>query len=146
MIKVTITMEQGVSLPLYETMGAAGMDLRAHLPADLTLAPMDRVAVPTGLRIALPPGTEAQIRARSGLALKHGITMANGVGTIDCDYRGEILVALINLGTEPFTIRDGDRIAQMIVARYEPVSWVVAETLPDTDRGEQGFGSTGVSG
>jgi dUTP pyrophosphatase len=144
MLKIPIVTDNGVKVPEYETRGAAGMDLRAHLDAPLTLAPMARYAVPTGIRIAIPMGYEAQIRARSGLALKHGVTMANGVGTIDCDYRGEILVALINLGLEPFTIRDGDRIAQMLISRYETVDWEAVTELSETDRGDRGFGHTGL--
>lgn len=134
--------------PAYETPGAAGADLRANLPpgdraAGLTLQPMERRIVPTGLRIEIPPGFEAQIRPRSGLATKHGITLPNTPGTIDSDYRGPLGVALVNLGTAPYTIRHGDRIAQMVVApvvqaRFRPVT-----TLSATGRGEGGFGSTG---
>jgi dUTP pyrophosphatase len=119
------------------------MDLRAFLQEPLTLAPGDRAAIPTGLFIELPQGYEAQVRARSGLAVKHGIGLPNGVGTIDSDYRGEILVALINLGREDFTIENGDRIAQLVVARHEVVEWEPADALADTIRGGGGFGHTG---
>lgn len=123
------------------------MDLRAATPADepITLAPGKRSLIPTGLRIALPTGYEAQVRPRSGLAARHGITMVNAPGTIDADYRGEIQVAMINLGDEPFTIRRGDRIAQMIVAPVTRVQWIETDTLEPTARGEGGFGSTGMT-
>ncbi|MDR0851345.1 MAG: dUTP diphosphatase [Clostridiales Family XIII bacterium] len=130
-------------MPEYQTPGSAGMDLRAFLQEPLTLAPGDRAAIPTGLFIELPQGYEAQVRARSGLAVKHGIGLPNGVGTIDSDYRGEILVALINLGREDFTIENGDRIAQLVVARHEVVEWEPADALADTIRGGGGFGHTG---
>ena len=119
------------------------MDLQALLTEELVLQPGQRMAVPTGLFMELPQGYEAQIRARSGLSLKHGITLINGVGTIDSDYRGEIKVALVNLGNELYTIHDGDRIAQMVIARYERVTWIPAETLEETQRGAGGFGHTG---
>ncbi len=131
-------------LPAYETDGSAGMDIRAALESDVTIDPGRRYLVPTGLKIAVPAGFEAQIRARSGLAAKHGICLANGIGTIDSDYRGEIKVALINLGEEPFTVRDGDRIAQMVVARVERVEWERTDELSDTERSVGGFGHTGV--
>ena len=131
-------------LPAYETDGSAGMDIRAALESDVTIDPGRRHLVPTGLKIAVPAGFEAQIRARSGLAAKHGICLANGIGTIDSDYRGEIKVALINLGEEPFTVRDGDRIAQMVVARVERVEWERTDELSDTERSDGGFGHTGV--
>jgi dUTP pyrophosphatase len=136
---------QGLELPSYGTPGAAGMDLRAAVPEDqpLTLEPGARALVPTGLKIAVPEGFEAQVRPRSGLALKSGITCLNSPGTIDCDYRGEVGVILINHGTEPVTIRRGDRIAQMIIARYEKILWSETENLEETGRGEGGFGSTG---
>ena len=141
-IKVTA---QG-SVPEYETDGSAGMDLRAYLPEgnQLIIKPGKRVIVPTGLRIELPKGYEAQVRARSGLAAKHGISLVNGIGTIDSDYRGEIGVILINLGEEDFIINNGDRIAQMIIAEYVRASLEVAQELTDTERGDGGFGSTGV--
>lgn len=131
-------------LPGYATAGSAGMDLQAAIYDDITLAPMERRAIPTGLRIELPEGLEAQIRPRSGLALKHGITCLNSPGTIDSDYRGEIKVILANLSTEPFTIGRGDRIAQMVIASYVQMEWLAEGNLSDTDRGDGGFGSTGV--
>lgn len=134
----------GGELPAYETAGSAGMDLRARLNQPVTIEPGERFLTPTGLFIQLPQGFEAQIRARSGLAIRQGIGVVNGVGTIDSDYRGEIMVPLINWGQEPFVIRDGDRIAQMVVARYERVEWEPADELEDTDRGAGGFGHTGV--
>ncbi len=136
---------QGLELPSYGTPGAAGMDLRAavHEDAPLTLEPGARALVPTGLKIAVPEGFEAQVRPRSGLALKSGVTCLNSPGTIDCDYRGEVGVILINHSAEPFTIRRGDRIAQMILARYEKIRWSETESLEETGRGEGGFGSTG---
>jgi dUTP pyrophosphatase len=132
-------------LPAYETEGSAGMDLRAAVAEDqpMTLAPGARALVPTGLKIALEPGFEAQVRPRSGLALKHGITCLNSPGTIDSDYRGEVGVILANLGSEPFVIRRGERIAQMVIARHERVQWSEVKSLDDTERGEGGFGSTG---
>lgn len=136
---------EGLDLPGYATQGAAGMDLRAAVAEDapITLAPGARAVIPTGLKIALVPGHEAQVRPRSGLALKHGITCLNSPGTIDADYRGEVGVILANLGQEPFVIRRGERIAQMVIARYERVDWVEVEDLDDTARGSGGFGSTG---
>jgi dUTP pyrophosphatase len=131
-------------LPTYETSGSAGMDLRAAVTEAVTLAPGERHLVPTGLHIALPPGTEAQVRPRSGLAVRHGISMVNTPGTIDADYRGEIKVILINLGQEPFTINRGDRIAQMVVAPVLRVTWEEEQQLEETDRGAGGFGHTGV--
>lgn len=130
-------------LPAYETIHAAGMDLRANLTEPVPVEPMQRVLIPTGLFIELPAGYEAQVRPRSGLAFKHGLTVLNSPGTIDADYRGEIKVILVNLGHEPFIITDGERIAQMVVASHEQVSWEVAETLAETERGAGGFGSTG---
>lgn len=137
-----------VPLPDYATAGAAGADIRANLPPDireagLTLAPMERRIVPTGLRIEIPPGFEVQIRPRSGLALKHGLSLPNTPGTIDSDYRGPLGVLLINLGAEPHRIAHGDRIAQMIVAPVVQARFDLAETLSETDRGAGGFGSTG---
>jgi len=135
----------GLPLPAYETAGSAGMDLRAAVADDqpLTLAPGARALVPTGLRIALEPGYEAQVRPRSGLALKHGITCLNTPGTVDSDYRGEVGVILANLGTEPFVVRRGERIAQMVIARYAEATMVEVEALDETARGAAGFGSTG---
>lgn len=130
-------------LPEYATLQSAGMDIRANLDEPITLQPLQRCLVPTGLYIALPPGTEAQIRPRSGLALKKGITVLNSPGTIDADYRGEVGIILINLSQEPFVIQDGERIAQMVVARYEQARWNAVESLDDTERGEGGFGHSG---
>lgn len=132
-------------LPAYETPLSAGMDLRAAIPEDapVTLAPGARVLAPTGLAIALPAGYEAQVRPRSGLALKSGITCLNSPGTVDADYRGELAVILVNLGQEPFVIRRGDRIAQMVIAPVTQASWSEVETLDETARGAGGFGSTG---
>ncbi len=136
---------EGLPLPAYETAGSAGMDLRAAVQDDqpLTLAPGQRVLVPTGLKIALPLGYEAQVRARSGLALKHGIICPNAPGTIDSDYRGECGVILANIGAEPFVIRRGERIAQLVIAKHERADWVEVEELDETARGAGGFGSTG---
>jgi dUTP pyrophosphatase len=131
-------------LPAYETANAAGMDLRANLDGAITLKPMERKLVPTGLHIELPVGFEAQIRPRSGLAFKHGIGIVNSPGTIDADYRGEIKVLLINFGADAFEINHGDRVAQMVVAKHETVSWDAVEVLNDTTRGEGGFGHTAV--
>lgn len=131
-------------LPAYATALSAGMDLRANLDAPLTLAPLQRCLVPTGLSIALPAGFEAQVRPRSGLALKRGITVLNAPGTIDADYRGEICVILVNLSSEPFVIEDGERIAQLVIARHEQAVWQEVETLDETERGAGGFGHTGV--
>ena len=132
-------------LPAYETEGSAGMDLRAAVPEDqpMTLAAGARALVPTGLKIALEPGFEAQVRPRSGLALKHGITCQNSPGTIDSDDRGEVGVILANRGSEPYVIRRGERIAQMVIARHERVQWSEVKSLDETERGEGGFGSTG---
>jgi dUTP pyrophosphatase len=131
-------------LPSYATPLSAGMDLRANLDEPIVLRPMQRCLVPTGLFIALPPGYEAQVRPRSGLAIKRGITVLNAPGTIDADYRGEICVVLINLSAEDFVIEDGERIAQMIIARHEQVVWEETDALSDTERGAGGFGHTGV--
>ena len=140
---IRIVNKSGHSLPTHATAGSAGLDLRAALEEPVTLEPLDRALIPTGLYFAIPAGYEVQIRPRSGLAMKHGITVLNPPGTIDSDYRGEIRVALINLSREPFTIEPGERICQMVLARYEQVEWVEAEQLDDTDRGEGGFGHTG---
>ena len=131
-------------LPVYATPLSAGMDLRANLDAPVTLHPMERRLIPTGLHIALPEGYEAQVRPRSGLALKHGLTVLNAPGTIDADYRGEVGVVLINLSQEDFVINDGERIAQMVIARHEQGDLVVVEELDQTERGEGGYGHTGV--
>ena len=130
-------------LPQYATPLSAGLDLRANIESPLVIQPMSRVLVPTGLFIALPQGVEAQVRPRSGLALKHGITVLNSPGTIDADYRGEICVILINLSTEPFTINDGERIAQLVIARHEQAEWQPTDTLDETERGAGGFGHSG---
>ena len=131
-------------LPSYETIAAAGMDLRAFIPAPITLEPLERKVIPTGLHIALPPGTEAQVRPRSGLAAKFGITVLNAPGTIDADYRGDVGVILVNLSSDPFRIENGDRIAQLVLAKYERASWALTNSLEDSERGQGGFGSTGV--
>ena len=133
------------ALPNYETALSAGLDLRANIDADIELKSLERVLVPTGLFIALPEGTEAQIRPRSGLAYKHGLTVLNSPGTIDADYRGEVKVLLVNLSNETFVIKNGERIAQMIVAKHERVEWLEVETLSETVRGAGGFGHTGKS-
>jgi dUTP pyrophosphatase len=144
-LPVKIVSRSKHALPSYETLHAAGMDLRAHLDEAMVLHPMQRLLIPTGLFIELPVGYEAQVRPRSGLAFKHGITVLNSPGTIDADYRGEIKVILINLGAEPFEICDGERIAQLVVAAHEQVQWLESETLESTARGASGFGSTGKS-
>lgn len=135
---------EGLTLPSYETDNAAGADLRAAIIEPITVQPGARAAVPTGMCIALPAGTEAQVRPRSGLAIRHGISMINSPGTIDADYRGEITVLLINHGDEAFTINRGDRIAQLVVAPVLRASWDVVDALDETDRGAGGFGHTGV--
>jgi len=131
-------------LPAYESAGAAGMDIAAAIDSDIVIAPGERCAVPTGLAMAVPAGHEIQVRPRSGLALRHGVTVANAPGTIDSDYRGEVMVLLINLGDAPFTITRGMRVAQMVVAPVIQASVAVARSLDTTDRGEGGFGSTGI--
>lgn len=130
-------------LPAYATSLSAGMDLRANLDQPVVLKPLGRALVPTGLYMALPAGYEAQVRPRSGLALKKGITVLNAPGTIDADYRGEVGVVLVNLSDEPFVIEDGERIAQLVIARHEQAEWVEVEQLDETERGEGGFGHTG---
>lgn len=145
-MKCKIVNRSANPLPEYATALSAGMDLRADLSLPLVLEPMSRALIPTGLFIELPAGFEAQVRPRSGLAIKNGITVINSPGTIDADYRGEIKVALINLSTQPFTINPGDRIAQMVVARHETIDWEVVpeiSEISETDRGAGGFGSTG---
>ena len=144
MLKVQITNKGRQPLPTYATEQSAGMDLRADVSESVVLHPMERRLVPTGLHIALPPGFEAQVRPRSGLALKHGITVLNTPGTIDADYRGEIKVLLVNFSNQDFVINAGERIAQMVVARHEQVEWVDVEQLDETARGEGGYGHTGV--
>lgn len=139
---------EGLALPAYQSEDAAGFDLVAALPegAPIVLAPMARALVPTGLIFVIPPGHEGQVRPRSGLALKHGVTVLNSPGTIDADYRGEVKVILINLGAEPFTVRRGERIAQFVAAKVARAHLVVVESVGETGRGAGGFGSTGVSG
>lgn len=144
MTEVLIVNKSAHPLPEYQTNGSAGMDLMANLPEPVVLQPMERRLVPTGLFIALPVGYEAQIRPRSGLAIKRGLTMVNTPGTIDSDYRGEIMVAVINLSTEPQEITNGERIAQMVIAKYEQVAWKLTEILDDTERGAGGFGHSGT--
>jgi len=145
-LQVTIVkLKATATIPTYQTRSAAGMDLRACIDEPVVLGSMERMVVPTGLAIELPDGYEAQVRARSGLSIKHGITMVNGVGTVDADYRGEIGVLLINLGAEPFTIEPDMRIAQMVVAKYQSVQWQEGELLGQTARGSKGYGSTGLN-
>ena len=143
-MKVKIVNKSKHPLPEYATPGSAGMDLRANIDAPITLAPGERKLIPTGIYIALPVGYEAQVRPRSGLALKHGIGLANMLGTVDADFRGEIGVILINLGQEDFVVNDGERIAQMVIAKHERAEWDVVEELDETERGEGGYGHTGV--
>lgn len=143
-LQVQIINESSHPLPSYETLGAAGMDLRANLETNVILKPGERSLIPTGLKIQLPVGFEAQIRPRSGLAYRNGISIVNSPGTIDSDYRGEIKVLLINHGQEDFVVRDGERIAQMIVARHEQVEWKVSQVLDSTERGSGGYGHTGT--
>ena len=142
-MKIKIVNRSHQALPQYATALSAGLDLRANLEEGITLQPMERRLVPTGLSIALPEGYEAQVRPRSGLALKHGITLLNTPGTIDADYRGEIGVIMVNLSDTPFNIADGDRIAQLVIARYEQAEWEAVEALDSTERGDGGFGHTG---
>lgn len=145
-IEVKVINRSHHPLPSYETHEAAGMDLRAYLPdGSIVLKPLGRVLVPTGIYMQLPSGYECQIRPRSGLALKHGISIVNSPGTIDADYRGEVGILLINLGNEDFTVNDGDRVAQMVVKRYSQVKWDVVKELDRTSRENGGFGHTGVS-
>lgn len=145
-MKIKIINRSRHAFPSYQTPLSAGMDLRANVDAPVTLRPMERMIVPTGLYIALPEGYEAQVRPRSGLAIKNGITCLNSPGTIDADYRGEIGVILANLSTEDFVINDGDRIAQMVIARHETAEWEAVDSLDQTQRGAGGFGSTGRQG
>lgn len=143
-MQIKILNKSNHQLPTYETLSSAGMDLRAYLKAPITLGPMDRAIVKTGLFIELPAGYEAQVRPRSGLAAKKGITVLNAPGTIDADYRGEVGVILINLSSEPFTVENGERIAQMVIAKHERAEWQEVEVLSETSRGAGGFGSTGI--
>ncbi|MCC7303705.1 MAG: dUTP diphosphatase [Bacteroidia bacterium] len=142
-MKIKIINRSKHPLPAYATAAAAGMDLRANLDAPVAIKPLERALVPTGLYMELPVGAEAQIRPRSGLAAKHGISVLNSPGTIDADYRGEVKVILVNLSNEPFVINDGERIAQMVIAKHEQAEWVEVEKLQDSERGAGGFGSTG---
>ncbi|XZF14243.1 dUTP diphosphatase [Chitinophagaceae bacterium MMS25-I14] len=143
-IQVQIINKSAHPLPEYQTIGSAGMDVRASLTEAIVLQPLERKLVPTGLFIALPDGYEAQVRPRSGLAIKRGLTLVNTPGTIDADYRGEIMVPMINLSAEPQEIKDGERIAQMIIARYEQISWEAVTELEETVRGAGGFGHSGT--
>lgn len=144
-VRVKIINRSGHELPTYETFSAAGMDVRAYLETPVTLAPLQRALIPTGLRIQLPHGYECQVRPRSGLALKKGISIVNTPGTVDADYRGEIGVILINLSDTPFTVNDGDRIAQLVIGPYTRVEWEPVSELDETKRGDGGFGHTGIS-
>ena len=144
MVKIQVVNRGHQQLPAYATAQSAGMDLRANLAEPVVLHPLERRLIPTGLHIALPEGYEAQVRPRSGLALKHGLTVLNSPGTIDADYRGEIGVVLVNLSQEDFVVNDGERIAQLVIARYEQAALVTVETLDETERGEGGYGHTGV--
>jgi dUTP pyrophosphatase len=142
-MKINIINKSGLALPQYETAHAAGMDMRAFTSEEIVIKPLQRILVPTGLHIELPVGYEAQIRPRSGLAYKHGISIVNSPGTIDADYRGEIKVLLVNLSDTDFVVNNGDRIAQMVIAKHETVSWESVEELTNTARGEGGYGHTG---
>jgi dUTP pyrophosphatase len=144
MVRIQVVNRGHQQLPAYATAQSAGMDLRANLAEPIVLHPLERRLIPTGLHIALPEGYEAQVRPRSGLALKHGLTVLNSPGTIDADYRGEIGVVLVNLSQDDFVVNDGERIAQLVIARYEQVALVTVETLDETERGEGGYGHTGV--
>ncbi len=143
-MKIKVVNRGRQPLPAYATEQSAGMDLRADISEPVVLQPLERRLIPTGLYIALPPGYEAQVRPRSGLALKHGITVLNAPGTIDADYRGEVGVLLVNLSAVPFTVNAGERIAQMIIARHEQAEFVSVDVLDETERGEGGYGHTGV--
>ena len=142
-MKVNIINHSAFPLPQYETAHAAGMDLRAYVESEITIKPLQRILIPTGLHIELPIGYEAQIRPRSGLAYKHGISIVNAPGTIDADYRGEIKVLLVNLSDTDFVVNNGDRIAQMVIAKHETITWESVDELSDTARGEGGYGHTG---
>lgn len=144
-MKVKIINKSDMKLPKYETIGSAGMDLLANVDEPMTLEPMQRSLVPTGLFIEIPEGFEGQVRPRSGLAIKHGITLINCVGTIDSDYRGELCIPMVNLGSDSFVIEKGDRVAQLVICQYKRVELVEVEEIADSQRGEGGFGSTGVN-
>lgn len=143
-MEVKIINKSNNALPEYQTSGAAGMDIRAFVPSDIKIKPGEVKLVPTGLYLEIPKGYEIQVRARSGLALKNSIGVANGIGTIDSDYRGELCVILVNFGQNEFVVKNGDRIAQIVLNKYEPIEFVVDEKLSSTERGEGGFGSSGV--
>ena len=143
-MQIKIINKSNHKLPTYETLSSAGMDLRAYISAPITIEPMERAVVKTGLFIELPLGYEAQVRPRSGLAAKKGVTVLNAPGTIDADYRGEVGVILINFSSEPFTVENGERIAQMVIAKHERAEWQEVEVLSETSRGAGGFGSTGI--
>lgn len=143
MVNIKIRNISGNKDPEYATIGSAGMDLRANLEKDIIIKPGERMAIPTGLFIELPDGLQAEVRPRSGMALNYGIGILNSPGTIDSDYRGEIKVILINMSKEDFIVRNGDRIAQMVITRYEKIKWVKVDKLEDTDRGDGGFGHSG---
>lgn len=143
-MEVKIINKSNNALPEYQTSGAAGMDIRAFVPSDIKIKPGEVKLVPTGLYLEIPKGYEIQVRARSGLALKNSIGVANGIGTIDSDYRGELCVILVNFGQNEFVVKNGDRIAQMVLNKYEPIEFVVYEELSSTERGEGGFGSSGI--
>lgn len=143
-MNIKIINKSNHNLPNYETGASAGMDLRANLTESVILQPLGRAIIPTGLFIELPVGIEAQVRPRSGLAAKKGVTVLNAPGTIDADYRGEVGVILINLSNEPFTVENGERIAQMVIAKHERAEWILVDSLSETARGEGGFGSTGI--
>ena len=144
-MQIKIINKSAHALPHYETIASAGMDLRANIEESIILKPLERTIVPTGLFLELPIGIEAQVRPRSGLAIKKGVTVLNAPGTVDADYRGEVGVILVNLSSEEFTIENGERIAQLVIAKHERAEWLEVETLSKTDRGEGGFGSTGVN-
>ena len=144
-VRVFSVLKEGALLPEYQTSGSAGADLHAYLAEPVTLKPMERRLIPTGLFVELPAGYELQVRPRSGLALRHGVTVLNTPGTVDSDYRGELCVLLINFGSEPFTVQNGDRIAQAVVAQAVQVSFVQTDALSETGRGVNGYGSTGIA-
>ncbi|HZK00413.1 MAG TPA: dUTP diphosphatase [Tissierellaceae bacterium] len=143
-MKIKVVNTSDLPLPYYKTSGSAGIDLQAYISSPIELKPLGRALIPTGLFISIPEGYEGQIRGRSGLALKNGITLANGIGTIDSDYRGEIKVILINLGEEPFVVNNGDRIAQFVLSKYQVIEFEEVDSLEETIRGEGGFGHTGL--
>lgn len=143
-MEVKVVNKSSNSLPEYKTVGAAGLDLCAFLTEPIKINPLERALIPTGIYMEIPNGYEAQIRGRSGLALNHGITLANGVGTIDSDYRGEIKIILINLGNKPFVVNNGDRIAQMVFTKYERADFIEVDEISETTRGKNGFGHTGI--